>query len=168
MSNPLTTADSTSSETSNWPAEPQEPPSTSTIRRNKHVSPKMRPATESLARFTRSGPSTKDYTSLTWQCKIPTNTMIALPILMIQPSSASYQKAISTLEAVPGTEPAKVLRLARTENRIANIPSQSQYEQNRWRDSARWHYCEAFNRKLTSVEDWATIDFDGLVPVIDR
>jgi len=87
---------------------------------------------------------------------------------MIQPSSASYQKAISTLEAVPGTEPAKVLRLARTENRIANIPSQSQYEQNRWRDSARWHYCEAFNRKLTSVEDWATIDFDGLVPVIDR
>ncbi|KAK4241993.1 clustered mitochondria protein [Achaetomium macrosporum] len=78
---------------------------------------------------------------------------------------ASFRDAVSLLESVLGTAKAKSARLARTEIKLAEISSGQ--EAASWRARAHQHYCDAFGFEAP-VEDWSQIDFDALVPPIDR
>ena len=73
---------------------------------------------------------------------------------------------LKRLEAVPGAGKAKLSRLARTEIRIAETVGND--EAAVWREMAHQHYCEAFDTNLDVVHNWSDIDFDALVPPIDR
>lgn len=62
---------------------------------------------------------------------------------------------------------AKLSRLARTEIKLADIMLPSDQDGLVWRTRAHQHYCDALRLK-DPVEDWSKVDFDSLVPPIDR
>ncbi|GAB1312456.1 hypothetical protein MFIFM68171_02666 [Madurella fahalii] len=78
----------------------------------------------------------------------------------------TFQDAISLLNSFLGPTEAKLARLARTEMMLAEILATGQEAAN-WRDVAVQHYCRAVGKDCPA-EDWSQVDFDSLVPVIDR
>jgi hypothetical protein len=78
----------------------------------------------------------------------------------------SFRDAVTLLESVLGTAKAKYARLARTEIKLAEISSEQ--EAVSWRARAYQHYRDAFGLEAPVEEDWSQIDFDLLVPLIDR
>ncbi|KAK4195514.1 hypothetical protein QBC40DRAFT_315968 [Triangularia verruculosa] len=87
---------------------------------------------------------------------------------------AALQKAIQVLDppqprgvdrALPRTK-TQLSRLARTEMQLASITTDK--EAVAWRVNARGHYCEAFEIGNPARVNWARVDFEKLVPPIDR
>lgn len=74
--------------------------------------------------------------------------------------SETLKEAVPLLESFPGA-------LARTERKLAEILA-TDHEAAQWILQARQHYCQAVGAREETVEDWSGIDFDALVPVIDR
>ncbi|KAK3306512.1 uncharacterized protein B0T15DRAFT_143304 [Chaetomium strumarium] len=82
-------------------------------------------------------------------------------------AKTSFREAVTLLESVLGTAKAKHARLARTEIKLAELSSKQ--EATSWRARAYQHYCDAFGLKAPAEEDyWSQVDFDALVPPIDR
>ncbi|KXX79486.1 Clustered mitochondria protein [Madurella mycetomatis] len=78
----------------------------------------------------------------------------------------TLKEAIPLLESFLGPTEAKLARLARTEMTLAEVLATG-HEAASWRERALQHYCQAVGRE-EPVDDWSRIDFDALVPVIDR
>ncbi|KAK5654035.1 hypothetical protein OQA88_7713 [Cercophora sp. LCS_1] len=86
--------------------------------------------------------------------------------LLIMKHSGLLKEAIQRLESSLGPKEAKLKWLARTEMALAEILGANR-EAAGWREQAMRHYCEAVGGGVAD-RDWSQIDFDALVPVIDR
>jgi hypothetical protein len=67
---------------------------------------------------------------------------------------------VPLLQSFPGA-------LARTEKKLADILAPDE-EAEKWIQQARQHYCQEKKIKGEPVGGWLGVDFDALVPVIDR
>jgi hypothetical protein len=74
--------------------------------------------------------------------------------------SATLEEAVPLLESFPGA-------LARTEKKLADILAADEKAQ-KWIQQARQHYCQETKTKGEPPGGWGSVDFDALVPVIDR